>query len=170
MQLSHGNALSAVLCFFYGTEIIDVFTLCLLQQIEVILSRTSMSAENVNIVEKITFTGMRLLLSMQHCNWQILASADGAKGQQWSGNPPMSPKLRYLHKRLAASCWWCFPNCNALVFLMTMLGWAGRRSSLWSLMSSAGLRHTYWNVKGWQHHFPVSWETLPPLTPPRTTS
>lgn len=47
MQLSHGSALSAVLYFFHGIEIMDVFTLCLLQQMEVILSGASVSTERM---------------------------------------------------------------------------------------------------------------------------
>jgi len=47
MQLAHGSALSAVLYFFCGIEIMGVFTRCLLQEIEVILSGASMSAERM---------------------------------------------------------------------------------------------------------------------------
>lgn len=82
MQLSHENALSAALYFFHGIEIMDVFTLCLLQQMEAILSGANVSAERMQrLWEKSRLQAQGLLSSMRHYNGQIQASAEGAKGQ-----------------------------------------------------------------------------------------
>lgn len=92
-----------------------------------------MSAENVKITGKVTFTGMGLLSSMQHNHGQILAFVQWAKGQQRGGEPPQD----WILAKEAVS----FLSCNALVCLVTTGGEVASSSSL--LSSPALLRATY---------------------------